>query len=439
LADLATRTGFDRDALEALPAAPGFARALRERAFEEFVTLPVPAQETEEWRYTDLSGLALGAFRSFVEGGHADNLDDVPAAVLEATGDVGERAGLLVQRNSEALTSHLAPELAEQGVVFTDLDHAAEQHPELIEPSLHAIVPTDRTKFTALHGAFRSGGTFVYVPPRTRVELPLQTLTYLEADGAAVFPHTLIVVGQEAEVTFIDRYVSPDLGAVLSDAVVEIDCGPASRVRYVSLQEWGAGVTHLSVQRARLARDAEFRSLSVAFGADLSRNEFESVLAEPGATSEMLGLYFADGSQHFDHRTLQDHVAGNGNSNLLYKGALKGHSRAIYSGWVHIRPGATHSNAFQTNRNIVLSEHAKADAIPNLEIENNEVRCGHAASVGPVDEEALFYLQSRGIPRKEAERLIVFGFFQEVLDRVDLPEVRRGLEQAIERELQQED
>jgi Fe-S cluster assembly protein SufD len=438
LADLATRTGFDRDALEGLPAASSFGRALRERAFEEFVTLPVPAQETEEWRYTDLSGLDLGAFRPFTAGGRAENLDGVPPEILEAAGDVGERAGLLVQRNSEPMMSHLAPELAELGVVFTDLDDAADRKPELVEPYLHTIVPTDRTKFTALHGAFRSGGTFLYVPPRVRIELPLQALTYVDAANAAVFPHTLIVVGPEAEVTVIDRYVSPDLGPALSDAVVEIDCGPASHVRYVSLQEWGAGVTHLSVQRARLAKDAEFHSLSVAFGADLSRNEFESVLAEPGATSEMLGLYFADGSQHFDHRTLQDHVAGNGTSNLLYKGALKGSSRAIYSGWVHIRPGAAHSDAFQTNRNVVLSEHAKADAIPNLEIENNEVRCGHAASVGPVDEEALFYLQSRGIPRKEAERLIVFGFFQEVLDKVALPEVRRGLEHAIERELEKD-
>jgi Fe-S cluster assembly protein SufD len=436
LADIATRNGFDRAALEALPAARGFLAQLRERAFEEFVTLPVPAQETEEWRYTDLSGLELGAFAPFATGGpKATTLDDVPEDILAVAGDVGDRAGFLVQRNSETLIAHLDPAV-DDGVHFESIDDAIAGHPELVEGRLHSLVPTDRTKFTALHGAFRTGGTFVYVPDGVRIELPLQALTYLDADGAAVFPHTLIVVGAQAEVTFIDRYVSPNLSRALSDAVVEIDCGPASKVRYVSLQEWGAGVTHLSVQRARLAKDAEFHSLSVAFGADLSRNEFESVLAEPGASSEMLGLYFADGSQHFDHRTLQDHEAGNGTSDLLYKGALKGHSRAIYSGWVHIRPHATNSNAFQTNRNVVLSEHAKADAIPNLEIENNEVRCGHAASVGPVDEEAVFYLESRGIPRREAERLIVFGFFQEVLDRIDIAEVRTGIEQAIERELE---
>ena len=208
-------------------------------------------------------------------------------------------------------------------------------------------------------------------------------------------------------------------------------------MRYVSLQEWGQGVTHLGVQHTRLSRDVDFRSVAVGFGASLSRVESESALAEPGASSEMLGVFFADGSQHFDHRSEQDHEAPNCTSDLLYKGALRDESRAVYSGWVHVRPGAQKTNAMQTSRNIVLSEHAKADAIPNLEIEANDVRCGHAASVGPVDEETLFYLQSRGIPRAEAERLIVFGFFQEVLDRIPLAEVRDGVSHAIERELSQ--
>jgi Fe-S cluster assembly protein SufD len=149
----------------------------------------------------------------------------------------------------------------------------------------------------------------------------------------------------------------------------------------------------------------------------------------------MLGLFFADGSQHFDHRSEQDHAAPNGTSDLLYKGALRDESRAVYSGWVHVRPGAQRTEAMQTNRNIVLSENAKADSIPNLEIEANDVKCGHAASVGPVEAETLFYLMSRGIPEKEAERLIVFGFFQEVLDRVTLDEVRDQVSAAIEAEL----
>jgi Fe-S cluster assembly protein SufD len=429
-----TRITFDEEALSALPAAPPFVEALRKQAFTEYLALPIPSQETEEWRYTDLSDLDL-SFAPFAAGTPADNLDGVDERILRAAGEVGERTGLQIQHNSQVAVTHLDPALAARGVILADLDRAAEEHPDLVEPHLHALVPSTRTKFTALHGGFRAGGTFVYVPDGVVAEMPLQTLTWLDADGAAIFPHTLMVVGEDAEVTFIDRYASPDLGRALSDAVVEIHAGPASRVRYVSIQEWGEGVTHLGVQRARLSRDVDFRSVAVGFGASLSRVETETILAEPGAFSEMLGVFFGDGAQHFDHRTEQDHEAPNCTSDLLYKGALRDESRAVYSGWVHVRPDAQKTDAMQTSRNIVLSDRAKADAIPNLEIEANDVRCGHAASVGPVEEETLFYLQSRGIPRAEAERLIVFGFFQEVLDRIPLPEVREGVSDAIDGEL----
>jgi Fe-S cluster assembly protein SufD len=430
----ASNATFDEGALAALPPSTAFVRSLRKQALEEFVALPIPSQETEEWRYTDLSDLDL-SLKPFTEGGRAESLDDVPGGILEAAGVVGDRAGLQIQRNSEVMLTHLAPELAAKGVVFADLDRAATEHPGLVEPNLHGLVPTSRTKFTALHGAFRTGGTFLYVPPAVNVELPLQTLTYLDSDGAAVFPHTLIVVGEDADVTFIDRFASPDVSRALSDAVVEIYAGPASRVRYVSIQEWGSGVTHLGIQRTRVGRDADFRSLAVGFGASLARAEAESVLAEPGGFSEMLGVFFADGTQHFDHRSEQDHQAPNCASDLLYKGALRDRSKGVYSGWVHVRRGAQKTDAMQTSRDILLSEGAFGRSIPNLEIEANDVRCGHAASVGPVDEETLFYLESRGIPRKEAERLIVFGFFNEVLDRVLLEEVRDSVTAAIEAEL----
>jgi Fe-S cluster assembly protein SufD len=417
-------TTFDRAALDALPIAPGSTGAIRERAFAQFQVLPVPSQDTEEWRYTDLSDFAL---------------DFVPHAPGHGGGaPAPEGAGLaasILQHNSSVVMTTSGQNLESHGVIFCDLDLAAEKYPELVDPYLHSLVPTDRTMFTALHGAFRTGGTFLYVPADVAVEMPLQTVTYLDADGAAVFPHTLLIAERGAEVTFIDRYVSPDLQRGLSDAVTEIVVGDGAHVRYASIQEWGDGVTHLSVQRTRLGRDADFRSLAVGFGASLARAEVEAVLAEPGGFSELLGVFFADEDQHFDHRSVQDHAAPNCTSDLLYKGALLDRSRAVYSGWVHVRPDAQKTIAMQTSRNMVLSEHAKADAIPNLEIEANDVRCGHAASVGPVEEETLFYLQSRGISREEAERLVVTGFFQEVLDRVMLDEVRHGAELAIQEEL----
>jgi Fe-S cluster assembly protein SufD len=410
---------------------------LRDRAFGEFETMPVPSPETEEWRYTDLREFDVSAFTPHAWEEPAANLDQVRPEALEAAGEVGERGGFSIQHNSTVVATHLDPAEVARGVVFTSLDQAARSHPHLLKGRLHAAVPTSRTKFTALHGAFRTGGTFVYVPAGVRVDLPLQTLTYVDRDGLAVFPHTLLVLEEGAELTFIDRYVSPDLERVFADAVVEIHAGAGSRVRYVALQDWGRGVTHLSVQRAVLQRDADLRSLGVAFGASLARAEVESVLEGDGGSSEMLGVYFATGDQHFDHRSIQDHFGSETSSDLLYKGVLRDRSRTIYSGTVIIQKGAHKCDAYQTNRNILLSDEAKADSIPNLEILSNDpVRCGHAASVGPVDEDTLFYIQSRGIPYKEAERLVVFGFLQEVLDRVAVPEVREGLEKAIAIELE---
>jgi Fe-S cluster assembly protein SufD len=433
-------SAFEQHALERLATNAGDggnALRLRQEAYQRYELMPLPSPETEEWRYTDVSDLDLASFSLEGEEPQATTLDDIPAGLQEAMGDVGDRAGLAVQHNSTLTLAHLEPELDRAGVHFESIDAALRDHPQLVEGRLHAAVPFDRTKFTALHAAFRTGGTFVHVPKGVKVELPLQTFTYVDRDGLAVFPHTVLVVEEGAEVTYIDRYTSPDLERVLSNAIVEIYAGPGAKVRYVALQDWGSGVTHLAVQRAIVDKDADVRTLAVAFGASLSRMEAETLLQGNGGSSEMLGVYFGDADKRFDFRSIQDHVGNDTASDLLYKGALKGESSAIYSGTVIIQAGAHRCNAYQTNRNVLLTETAKAFSIPNLEILTNDpVRCGHAASVGPVDEDTLFYIQSRGIPAKEAERLLVFGFFREVLDRVSIPEVQASVEATIERELE---
>ena len=220
---------------------------LRADALRSFEAMPVPSQETEEWRYTDLSAFELD-FQPFADGGGPEDLNR--HGILSSAGVAGERAGLQIQRNSTVISTQRSATLTDRGVWFGSLDEAARDPPRARRALPPPLVPAGRTKFTALHAAFRAGGTFLHVPRDTAVELPIQTLTYLDADGAAVFPHTLLVVEAGSEVTFIDRYASPDLARAFSDAITEIHVGAGAHVRYVSIQEWGSGVTHLGIQRA---------------------------------------------------------------------------------------------------------------------------------------------------------------------------------------------
>jgi Fe-S cluster assembly protein SufD len=271
----------------------------------------------------------------------------------------------------------------------------------------------------------------VYVPRGVEVEVPLETARFVEG-GGSIFPHTTIVVDENASLTFVDRFSSPELDrAALCAGVVEVEARRGATVNYISLQEWGRQVHHFQTQRFTGGRDSTVRSLAVNLGSAFARTQVESVLRGEGSFSEMLGLYFADADQHFAQRTLQSHNAPHATSDLLYKGAVKEKARSEYSGLIKVLPGAQGTDAYQANRNLELSEGAIARSIPQLEIEANEVRCTHGATVSPVEEEHLFYLMSRGIDRVTAQKLVVFGFFGDVLDRIRLEDVRAGLSSAI--------
>jgi Fe-S cluster assembly protein SufD len=265
-------------------------------------------------------------------------------------------------------------------------------------------------------------------------------LHWSEGDGLASFPHTLVVAEDGSEVTVFDRYGSTDTGVDttghLVDAVVELVVGDGAHVRYLSVQEHGPHTWQVALQRAHLGRDASLRSSAVALGGDYARLRSESRLDGQGGESDLLAVYFGDGTQMLDFRTLQDHAAPNTRSDLLFKGAVEDEARSVYSGLVHIRPEANRARAFQTNRNLVLTEGARAESIPNLEIETGEIRgAGHASATGRFDDEQLFYLQARGIPEPEARRLVVLGFLSEIVQRIGLPELEAELIETIEIEL----
>lgn len=290
--------------------------------------------------------------------------------------------------------------------------------------------------FTALHDAFVVGGAYVHVPAGVIVEEPLFFEHRSGGDGLASFPHTLVVVGEGAEVTVVDRFAAH--GAPhLCDVVSEILVGDGARVRYVSVQEHGPDTWQVGLQRAHVGRDASLRSSAVALGGDYARMRTESLITGQGGESDLLAVYFGDGHQMLDFRTLQDHAAPHTRSDLLFKGAVEDEAWSVYSGLVRLRAEAQHSSAFQTNRNLVLTEGAGAESIPNLEIEANDVRCSHASAVGPIDDDQRYYLETRGIPPEEAERLIILGFFDDVLDRLPVATLARSLRRTVERKVGQ--
>ena len=414
----------------------------RLQALERFGALPWPDPKDEAWRYTELDGFDLSSFDPVPEPhAAAPTLDEVPDAVLEALGEVGDRAGLALQLDADVVHMTLDPAVAKQGVVFGTIGGTAAAYPEPVRDALgHGGVGPSDEKFATLAGAFASGGTYVYVPRGVQVAVPLQSFRWISRAGVAVFPRTVVVTEEGASVTYIDTYGSAALdGAALAVANVELYPHPNSQISYLAVQDFAPTVWHFNIQRGIVQRDATLRSLAATLGGHLSRSVVESILAEPGAHSEMLGVYFADSDQHFDHRSLQEHRAPNTSSDLYYKGALRGRSRAVYSGLIHIAKEAQKVDSWQANRNLILSDEAKADSTPYLEIEANDVRCAHGISVGPPDEDQVFYLETRGLAHDEAEHLIVAGFFQEILDRVRVPEVRTGLERAVEHELLLED
>ncbi len=390
-----------REALDALieeAAEPGWMVDRRKQAFDLYEKLELPDPKREEWRYIDV--------RKF---------------------DFGQFTAPILERN----VPELPQEFVDKGIVAESFADAVHNHPELLREHFFTEVPVDEHKFTALHGAFYSDGLLVYVPRGIEVDLPLQIRRTVNA-GGSVFPHTTIVVDEQASVTFVDRFASEDAEEEsLCASVVEIEARAGAQINYISLQQWGNNVHHFQTQRFTGHRDSTLRSLAVNLGSRFARTQVESVLQGQGSFSEMLGLYFADEHQHFAQRTLQSHSAPNATSDLLYKGALKDEARSEYSGLIKVLPGAQGTDAYQANRNLVLSEEAIARSIPQLEIEANEVRCTHGATVSPVEEEHLFYLMSRGIDRMTAQRLVVFGFFGDVLDRIRLESLREGLSKAI--------
>jgi Fe-S cluster assembly protein SufD len=413
----------------------GYAPALsqyRAQSWEAYTHLPMPTTSDEPWRRTDLRGLRAGAFRLPAEIDPTSlRLPKPPANLLRPL--AGEKHGGQIVLTADGAEVELDADLARQGVIFTDLRTAEQQYPELLARLMGQVVQSDEGKFAALVGALAQTGVLVYIPQGVRVEKPLHSVLWGAGIDLAYLDHVLVWVDRGASLTYVHESASHTeaTGQALHAGIVEVLVDEGASLRFVELQSWGEHVWNFSHERARLERDANLDWIFGAIGSHLTKNFSELNLAGQGASGRMSGFYFTDGIQHLDHDTQQNHLAAHTTSDLLFKGALRDQSRSVWQGMIYVAPGAQRTDGYQANRNLVLSSQARADSIPGLEIMADDVRCTHGATVGKIDADQLFYLRSRGIPYRDAERLIVEGFFDPIMQRIPFEGVRSRFQDAI--------
>jgi Fe-S cluster assembly protein SufD len=381
---------------------------------ERYRALPFPDTTQESWRFTDLRGFDPEAFT-----GNGATAVARPGSMLdlEVSGVVSvSEAGIEIER---------APE----GITFEPL---SDDHPRLGE-----LVGTDE-KFAAHNAALWEHGLLVHVPKGVVVEQPLYVRVASSVADGSVFFRLLVIADPESRFTLVEEYVSasPELPAY-TNAAVELFVEQGAKLEYVSIQNLSRETWHFASHHARVGRDAELDWVAGGFGSKKGKTRIQNDLAGRGATSRVTGAYFADGNQHLDYDTFQEHEAPDTTSDFAFKGALRDRARAVWRGMIRVEPDAQKTNAYQENRNLILSDKAHADSIPGLEILANDVRCTHGATISPVNRDELFYAMARGLSRGAAERLIVRGFFQDILDRIELEPVRETLAEVLEARIPQ--
>jgi len=404
--------------------------SFRADAWSAFKKNQLPDTSQEAWRRTDIHNLPVEKF-VFPKDGAFNDLPAVREDLLSPL--TSDQHGGQIVIVPGGVKIDLDEKLVRQGVIFTDLKTAEQKHPELLAKMMGKTVNVEEGKFAAMAGALAQNGVVLYVPKGVTVEEPLHSVLWGPGADYAHISHILVLVDEGASVTYVHESASPDETGVNSMHVgsVEIQVKEGATLRFVELQSWGKHVWNFSHERARVERGGNLDWIFGAIGSRLTKNFTELDLAGEGAQGRMSGFYFTDGNQHLDHDTQQNHLAPHTTSDLLFKGALKGKSRSVWQGMIYVAKGAQKTDGYQANRNLVLSDQARADSIPGLEILADDVRCTHGATVGKLEPEPLFYLKSRGIPQAEAEKIVVEGFFDPIFQRIPFEGVRERFQQYI--------
>ena len=399
---------------------PSFLEESRRAALEVYEREPLPTWRRSGFWTTTVRDLRLDELGPR----HHDpvtSLDELPEVVRDALAGE-ELAGLVVQRGASTVLSTLDPGLAAQGVVLCSLERAVEEHAELVERWYMRRL-SHEGKFPAAAAAFWTGGAFLHVPAEVRTEAPLQVVYLIDEPGTAQYAHTLGIVEAHAECSVREYCLAPDFeGQALHAGAFELYCREGSQVRLAHLQDWGAGEVHdISTKRVEIARDAHCSWVPIHLGGHLTKQQLDIVTAEQGSDMRHTGLYFTEASEHLDLFTTDLHEQGDTTGDMVWKGALTGDSRASYEGLIHIVEGAQNTHTYLQTHSMLLSPKAKADSIPSLIVQTDNVSASHGGTVGEVDEELVFYMMSRGITRADAVRVLVEGYFEPVVQFLDDP------------------
>jgi Fe-S cluster assembly protein SufD len=427
---------FNEETVRRLSAAhnePDWMLNFRLEAWRTFESLPWPKSTDESWRRTRLTGFDLKNFVPFAGAGDVMAHSELSPMLQNELSEMDSAASLIFQDGG--LIYEVDHEgLAAKGVIFTDLHAAVREHADLVQRHfMTEAIEVDRNKFSALHAALWDTGAFIYVPKNTKVDLPLQIILNQASDGVGGYHHTLLIAEEGAEVTVVDDLVGGVKG--MQSSVVELLIRDNAVVRYMNLQDFDHSLWNFLNGRAVMGRHTDLRWIQVSWGSRLTKAFLDLDMRGEGGHGELLGLYFPTGRQHIDHQTLQLHRVPQCFSDLLFNGALKDRAHNVYMGIIKVFPEAQKTDAFQRNGNLILDGTARTDSIPGLEIEADDVRCTHAATAAQVEDEYVFYLMARGLTRPQAERMIVQGFFQAVLDRVPVESVQEKLSRVIERKI----
>lgn len=411
------------------PQLPEWFRELQTRSWRDLVTLPDPKRTDENWRFATLKLSRMDALEPAVAPAESQI-----AEVLERSEFTPHAAARFVFLNGRPVLTDPGELTGRAGVICLPLREAILTQGELVRAHfMREGAPLGGAKFAALHGAADLDGLFLHVAEGTKVEGAVEIYHWATGENTAVFPHTLIVAEDQADIRVIEYFCSLNPhDATVAVALTDLAAERGGQIEYTALQNWNGHSRHVQINATRVGRDAKARGCFVNLGSRWTRTESLSRMTGTGADSRMLSVNLATGEQEFDQRTLQSHEAERTTSDLLYKNALYDKSRTIFSGLIRVDKGAHFTDAYQTCRNLLGSDEAEANSMPGLEINADEVKCSHGSTSGQISDDEIFYLRARGIPASDARKMITLGFLNQVIDHIEAEEVRDHVHRLVE-------